>query len=189
MAGNSRRPDEPEVNVPDLNRPEVGHEEKDVNVWAVGKFAIFLATLCIVALFVLYGLFRYFQDREARLQPPPGEGVNVDARRLPPQPRLQDAPILDLKQMRDAEDQILGSYGWIDKQSGVVRLPIERAIDVLAQRGLPARPQTGPQTAAAGVSVPTESGLGPKAQQPGGPLAGELEQATAQMGTPGAEGK
>jgi hypothetical protein len=45
---------------------------------------------------------------------------------------------------------------------------------MLAQRGLPSRSQTEPQSAAAGVSVPTESGLGPKLQKPGGPLSGEL---------------
>jgi hypothetical protein len=184
MAGNRDPREEPELNAPDRNRPEAGHEEKDVNVWAVGKFAIFLAALCIGTLFILFGLFRYFQARETRRQPPPAEGVNVDARRLPPEPRLQDKPILDLKQMRDAEDQILGSYEWIDRQNGVVRLPIDRAIDILAQRGLPGRPQNEPQTAAAGVSVPTESGLGPKVQQPGGPLAGELA-----VGAAGAEGK
>jgi hypothetical protein len=181
MAGNNNRHEEPEAPTPDLNRPEVGHEEKDVNVWSIIKFAVGLVLVCAASALLLFGLFRYFQARDARNEPPPGEGVNVDARRLPPEPRLQDAPVLDLKQMRDAEDQILESYGWIDRQSGVVRLPIDRAIDILAQRGLPARPQREPQSAAAGVSVPTESGLGPKVQQPGGPLAGEL--------AAGAEGK
>ena len=171
MAENRDTHDEREVELPEIERPGVHHEEKDVNVWAVGKFAIALVLICIAALFLLFGLFRYFQAREAALQPPPRGGVNVDARRLPPSPRLQDAPILDLKQMRDAEDQILGSYGWVDRQGGIVRIPIDRAIDLLAQRGLPARPQAVPQSAAADVSVPTESGLGPKMMPPGGPLS------------------
>jgi hypothetical protein len=41
--------------------------------------------------------------------------------------------------MRQDEDQILGSYGWIDRQKGIVRLPIARAIDLLSQRGLPGK--------------------------------------------------
>ena len=61
----------------------------------------------------------------------------------------------------------------MDQKTGVVHIPIDRAIDLLAQRGLPSRPQKGSQTAAFDVSVPTESGLGPKMQQVGGPLAGE----------------
>jgi hypothetical protein len=76
--------------------------------------------------------------------------------------------------MRAAEDKILNGYGWVDREHGVARIPIDRAIDLLAQRGLPARPQNEPQSAASGVTVPTESGLGAKLQQPGGPLAGEL---------------
>ncbi len=170
MAENRETREEHELHLPELEHPEVHHEEKDVNVWAVGKFAIALVLICIAALFILFGLFRYFQAREAAVQAPLKPGVNIDARRLPPAPRLQDAPILDLKQMRDAEDQILGSYGWVDRQNGTVRIPIDRAIDLLAQRGLPSRSQAGPQTAAPDVSVPSESGLGPKMLPPGGPL-------------------
>ena len=124
MAGNDPIRDE---------RP--GHEEKDVNVWAVAKFAIALVLLCAVALAGLAGLFRYFQTREARLQPPQVAGDDLKGPSLPPEPRLQSSPVLDLKRMRDAEDQILGSYGWIDRQQGIVRLPIARAMDLLSQRG------------------------------------------------------
>jgi hypothetical protein len=152
-------------------RRPAGHEERDVNVWAVGKFDVALAMLCIVAFVLLFGLFRYFQNRE-RVESPAGEAAAVPG--LPPEPRLQESPVRDLKQMRDSEDQILGSYGWVDRQKGIVRLPIGRAIDLLAQRGLPARPGNGPESAASGVSVPTESGLGPKMLPPGGPLAGDL---------------
>ncbi len=41
--------------------------------------------------------------------------------------------------MRAAEEKILHSYGWIDQQKGIVRIPIERAMELTAQRGLPAR--------------------------------------------------
>jgi hypothetical protein len=65
--------------------------------------------------------------------------------------------VLELKAVRDAEDQRLATYGWVDQAKGVVRIPIDRAIDLLSQRGLPARKQSPP---AAEASVPTESGLG-----------------------------
>jgi hypothetical protein len=124
MAGNSLDPEA---------RP--GHEEKDVDVWAVTRFAIMLVLLCAFALAGLAGLFRYFQGREAALQPPAVEGADLKGPGLPPPPRLQTSPVQDLKQMRDAEDQILGSYGWIDRQQGIVRLPIGRAMELLSQRG------------------------------------------------------
>lgn len=110
------------------------HEESDVNAAAIGKFAIALILVTISSLLLLFGLFRYFQSREG----PPSESV----RALPPEPRLQAAPVLDLKAIRAAEDQVLNTYAWVDPQKGVARIPIARAIDLLAQRGLPSR-QTG----------------------------------------------
>jgi hypothetical protein len=47
----------------------------------------------------------------------------------------------ELRQMRAAEEAALNSYGWVDKESGRVRIPIERAMDILAEKGLPARKQ------------------------------------------------
>jgi hypothetical protein len=165
------KPDHDEQ-MPDLSRPENRFEHRDVNVWAIYKFGIALACVTLVSVALLFGVFRFFLAREGGALPP--DKVNVDARTLPPMPRLQSAPIQDLKDMRAAEDKILSGYGWVDQQHGIVRIPIDKAIDLLAQRGLSSRPQAGPQSSAAGVSVPTESGLGPKMQQPGGPLAGEL---------------
>jgi hypothetical protein len=146
-------------------RPEERHEHADINIWAIGRFGIALAMLCVVAMGLLAGLFRYFTAREGGPLEP-AKSV-IDARRKPPAPFLQEAPVTDLRQMRAAEDQILNSYGWIDQAHSVVRVPIARAIDMLAQRGLPSRPQAPPPSS---VTVPTESGLGPKMQQPGGPL-------------------
>jgi len=173
MAGNSHEQNGHDQRPPDLSRPEERFEHRDVNAWAVYKFGIALAFLCILSLGLLYGLYRYFVSREGG--PMSHDQVNVDARRLPPMPRLQSAPITDLQDMRAAENQILTGYGWVDQAHGVVRIPIDRAIDLLAQRGLPTRPQNDQQNVARDVSVPTESGLGPKMQRPGGPLAGELK--------------
>jgi hypothetical protein len=134
MAGNNHSRDEREAPSPAPEEPPQGHEEKDVNVWAVARFAMALVLLCAVALIGLAGLFRYFQTREAGLQPPAVEGADLKGPSLPPQPRLQNSPIQDLKQMRQDEDQILGSYGWIDRQKGIVRLPIARAMELLSER-------------------------------------------------------
>lgn len=61
------------------------------------------------------------------------------AQRLPPEPRLQTDPPKDLQEMRARENEVLDGYTWIDRKRGIVRIPIDRAIDVLAERGLPAR--------------------------------------------------
>jgi hypothetical protein len=172
MAENKHDPHSPhDVSEPEL--PVGKFEERDVNVWAVGKFAIGLALLCVVCLALVLGAFKYFESMTGGTKARVSQGIGVDAGKLPPEPRLEVTPITDLQDMRAAEDKVLSSYGWIDQSHGVVRIPIDRAMDLLAQRGLPARQQNDPQSAAAGVSVPTESGLGEKVQQSGGPLAAE----------------
>jgi hypothetical protein len=181
MEGNSGR-DLPEIKPHEPARR--GHEERDVNVWAVGKFGIALALLCIAALALLLGVFRFFEKEIAGPAAPPRELGMQDG--SPLEPRLQETPLQDLKQIRAVEDQILGSYGWVDKEKGIVRLPIDRAIDLLAQRGLPARREDAPVTAAAAVSVPSESGLGPKMIPAGGPLGEDVVSQSPGTGTPAA---
>ena len=51
----------------------------------------------------------------------------------PPEPRLQTSPALDLKTLRDAEDAHLHSYAWVDRKAGAVRIPIERAMELVAK--------------------------------------------------------
>ncbi len=60
-----------------------------------------------------------------------------------PQPRLASNERLEINDFRVHEEQTLNNYGWVDEQAGVVRIPIDRAMQLLAQRGLPTRPQDG----------------------------------------------
>ena len=113
-----------------------GYETGDVNVWAVGKFAIVLVVIIAVSLGLLVGLFKYFQYRD---QANP-TAVSVDTSRFP-EPRLQRTPIPDLREVHAGEDRMLNSYGWVDPQKDLVRVPIDVAIDMLAKKGLPSRPQ------------------------------------------------
>jgi hypothetical protein len=144
------------------NKHRAGFEESDVNVVAVGKFGIALLLATLAAMALLFGVFRYFQASEG------GKAISVDPTKVFPHPQLQTAPVPDLKAVRAAEDQMLNSYGWVDQQKGVVRIPIARAMELVVRKGLPVRAAAPP--GAEGVSLPTESGLGPKMQQPGGPL-------------------
>jgi hypothetical protein len=125
--------------------PGSGHEETDINVWAVGKFAVALLLVTVAALFVLFGLFRYLLSREGG--PPTGRSqvTASEPTKSFPQPQLQKTEVLDLKAVRTAEDQVLNSYAWMDPEKGVVRIPIDRAIDLLAKRGLPSGPEGTPQ--------------------------------------------
>jgi hypothetical protein len=53
--------------------------------------------------------------------------------REPPEPRLQTAPQDDLKALRAAETIKLETYGWIDRKGGVVRIPVERSMELLVE--------------------------------------------------------
>jgi hypothetical protein len=92
------------------------------------------------------GLFSLFKRQYASASAP--SRITTPGK-LPPPPRLQTSPTSDLQQLLDSQNAKLNSYGWIDKGTGVIRIPIERAMDLLAQRGLPERGddhQTGGQT-------------------------------------------
>jgi hypothetical protein len=164
----SRREHETHGEMEELRNPDVRFERQDVNEKFLTRFGIGMILAGIVALSGVWLLFNYLVQEEKKLGPPPSAGLGVDARKLPPEPRLQPAPVLDLREMQAAEDAILNHYSWIDPDKGVVRIPIARAMDLMLQRGFPVRQNAGVPAAPEG---PTDSGLGPVMQQPGGPLA------------------
>lgn len=111
-----------------------GYETRDASIRGLAIFgAGLLGTLLLVFVAAVVA-FRYFA-RSQSLGPP--ASPFADVRALPPQPRLQVEPRLDLQHLRQREDAILGSYGWVDPRAGVVRIPIDRAIDRLLEKGLP----------------------------------------------------
>ena len=114
--------------------PHAGHETTDINVWAVGKFAIGLVIVCAVSLGLLFGLLKFFQSREET-----SVANTVEPVKLFPEPQLQKTEILDLKALHAEEDKLLNGYAWVDPKQGIVRIPVDRAIEVLAKRGLPSR--------------------------------------------------
>ncbi len=137
-----------EGNRPDERRP--GYEVRDVNPWAIGKFVIGLVFFCGLALLFLIGLFKFFESTNPQVQ--------KIAPRSPAQIKLEESQTEVLVKLRSSEDQLLYKYAWVDQGKGVVTIPIDRAIDLLAQRGLPSLPPRQTQTAQ--VSVPTEASLG-----------------------------
>lgn len=113
------------------------YEARDLNPRAVGWFTVGLAILAVLVLIGMAGLIRLLSRGE-----PPGQGVvtpgrpSVTAIDRSPQPDLQVSPMQDLQRMRAIEDAQLRNYGWIDRQAGIAAIPIERAMELLAERGL-----------------------------------------------------
>lgn len=119
---------------------EVQHEESDVNIRAIFGFGAALIVVAIVVHVAVWGFFRFLESRAGqRVEAAFPLAASQPGERLPPEPRLQTAPREDLAALRAREDETLRSYGWVDRNAGVVRIPIDRAVELTLQRGLPAR--------------------------------------------------
>jgi hypothetical protein len=124
----------------DATHPEgAGYELSDINPGYVGLFGIGLAVVLVIAVVVTSLLIQYKTVQHARQDTPipqlarereatPGTRLPVDAQK-------------ELRQLRGAEDAMLNSYGWVDKDAGIARIPVDRAMEILAKKGLPARKQ------------------------------------------------
>lgn len=122
-----------------LVNPEVHHEHSDVNIRAILGFGAALFVVAAVVHVLIYLLFGYFDSRENAKVPAEYPLAATQGHREPPEPRLQTDPRQDLADLRAKEDEVLGSYGWVDKNAGVVRIPIDAAVKLTLERGLPSR--------------------------------------------------
>ena len=114
---------------------DLKYETEDFNPRAIRWFAAGLAILTVTVFLSMGWLMWVLSDGR-----PPGQAVVTPAAppiEMSPAPELQVAPARDYQEMRAAEETQLHSYGWIDRQGGIAAIPIERAMELLAQRGLP----------------------------------------------------
>ena len=129
--------------------PGAGYEQSDAHIPDLLKFGFWMAVVIAVTLFAMKWTFNYMERTQTVSVP---AGPFTRPRELPPSPRLQAAPHEELKNYCEAEVNELNSYGWINQRLHVVRIPIDRAMDLVLQNGLPVR-ASGP-TGAAAVDVP-----------------------------------
>src|SRR5206468_1361259 len=159
MAENIRNPDE-NGHAPEAN-PRVSHERKDVNVFQISAFGIGLLLSCIVVVFAMWALFDFLFSREdAKNAANPAAAMMNERPKLPPEPRLQAEPKIELKDLQSDEQTILTSYGWVDPNNGIVRIPIDQAIDIVAQKGLPSKPSPAGQDNEGYRTIPEDSSSG-----------------------------
>jgi hypothetical protein len=136
------------------NAEDLGFERRDLTPKAVFAFLISLAIIGVLIHFALKGMFGYFEAYERQHQPAENPLVKTGTELPPatsnahvdttfPEPRLERNERLEINSFRLQEEQTLHSYGWVDQPAGVVRIPIDRAMQLIAERGLPTRPQAG----------------------------------------------
>jgi hypothetical protein len=145
----------------------INHETTDANLTGVEKLiavvVVFLATTAVA----MWLVFNFFYAREASQDVKPPAVANRQGDRLPPLPRLQTTPYADLAKFRQAESAAVTSYAWVDKANGLVQVPVARAMELIAEKGLPAfapavapAVETGPAGAKAGATAGPEAGQG-----------------------------
>lgn len=120
------------------------YETRDVKVRPLMLFIVGLTVVMIVSYLIVLGVFKLFSAQEA------ANDANADPasvrraalppeQRLPAGPRIQADPAGDYQLLRRSEDEILTTYGWIDRQAGVVRIPVNQAMKLVVEQGLPVR--------------------------------------------------
>ena len=117
----------------------VHHEASDVSFSRVMGFGAGLVASALVVSVLVWVLFLYLSDQAVRRGSTVDRLTQPQGLPLPPQPRLQTDPRGDLLALREAEDRTLTTYGWVNRNAGIVRIPIERAMTLTVERGLPAR--------------------------------------------------
>jgi hypothetical protein len=131
---------------------DLGFEREDLSARAIIAFLIGLAVFVIIVHFAVTGLMRFADEYTHAHQKPksPLVALTPDTRAVTPaeiakvpQPRLETDEATEIFGFREEEEERLNTYGWVDQKAGIVHIPIERAMQLIAQRGLPTTPQTG----------------------------------------------
>lgn len=145
---------EPRHGVAAEPRHGVAAEPDQVPTRVVVGFVIVLIALCVASGILMAVLFRGLERRAEQRDRRTIAAAGLERRpeTVPPLPRLQVYAVQHRKEFETAERERLSTYGWMDRSTGAVHVPIERAMDLIAVRGLgplPAAPVAMPAPAAA----------------------------------------
>jgi len=128
------------------------YEHQDLKVSGIVYFLVSLIIVTVICMFGLQAFYYFLEHHERSTQEP----VNPLVKKVPedtrsvaagypeaafPNPRLEINERGQLDDILARQDQALYSYGWVDEKAGTVRIPIDRAMDLLVERGLPVLPQ------------------------------------------------
>lgn len=134
----------------ELRHPEVEYEHSDLSALGILGFLAGLAIVGLVMHIILAGMFSYldtYTKRHEQATNPLAPATALDLRNPDPKvanefplPRLETNELGQLNDQRLQEEDTLSTYGWVDQKAGVAHIPIDRAMQLLVQRGLPVAP-------------------------------------------------
>jgi hypothetical protein len=118
--------------IPRETPSDTGYETKDLDPRTIALFAAGGAVVLLLAAALTFWMVQSANKRYAARQ---GPRPPAHAREGGPAPRLQVQGSHELRELRQAEETMLNSYAWIDRDRGIVRIPVERAMELLAKKG------------------------------------------------------
>ena len=141
--------EDPMTNQPTPNQPKINHdgfEQEDLSSRSALYFLAGLVLVGLVVYLIVFGMYRFLDSYATAHQPPMSPMVTpeADTRAVTPQnaetfpqPRLEENERTQFRSFIEDQDRKLATYDWVDKDRGTVRIPIDRAMELIAQRGLP----------------------------------------------------
>lgn len=115
-----------------------GYERSDANTGATLRAGLYILGVMFLTALLLVPMYRLLARGETAAQPAPAQVVKSDTSEPSLSfPRLVESEPRVLAEFRAQEDALLTSYGWVEKDKGVARIPIDEAMRLVAQRGLP----------------------------------------------------
>jgi hypothetical protein len=138
--------------IDEMHNDDTAHEESDINIAALVWSMVVMFGVVIITAGLMYVLFWNVLEKQAQERDPKLSPLAMPATTMPktttespffgsaPEPRLMTVEPLNLLEVRAAEQQTLHGYGWVDEKAKVARVPIDEAKKLIAERGLPVRP-------------------------------------------------
>src|ERR1700719_1498115 len=123
-----------------------GFEQEDLSSRSALYFLAGLVLVCVAVYLIVFGMYRFLDSYATAHQPPMSPMVTpeTDTRAVTPenaetfpQPRLEENERTQLRSFIEDQDRKLATYDWVDKDRGTVRITMYRAMELIAQRGLP----------------------------------------------------
>ncbi len=133
---------------------ETGHELREVNIKLILLSTLIMVIAVLVSCFLTVGIFNYLSSTQAQPQRANDLAHPIE---LPKAPRVQVQPSEEYRVLHANEARVLNSYAWVSEADGTVRIPIDRAIDLVAERGLPLEPSSSKATKAVTKTKPAGS--------------------------------
>jgi hypothetical protein len=135
-------------------KPDLDYERTDVDASRVASVGAVIAVVSVISCVVVLVLFNLLFDRARRQDPPNPPLARHEQGRTPPEPRLQVLPLKDVRELRAEEQAVLHGAAWVDQKAGIAQIPIEEAMKIVAEKGLPRwAPVPSPSPAATGAAA------------------------------------